>query len=67
MPRNAVGIKENGEVVFFGADGRQAPKSVGMTYEETAQTMVKLGCKEAIYIDGAALLLMPASPKEPMS
>lgn len=52
MPRNAVGIKENGEVVFFGADGRQAPKSVGMTYEETAQTMVKLGCKEAIYIDG---------------
>ena len=23
-----------------------------MTYEETAQTMVKLGCKEAIYIDG---------------
>lgn len=52
MPRNAVGIKENGEVVFFGADGRQAPKSVGMTYEEIAQTMVKLGCKEAIYIDG---------------
>ena len=52
MPRNAVGIKENGEVVFFGADGRQAPKSVGMTYEETEQTMVKLGCKEAIYIDG---------------
>lgn len=52
IPRNAVGIKENGEVVLFGADGRQAPKSVGMTYEETAQTMVKLGCKEAIYIDG---------------
>ncbi|MDO4383356.1 MAG: phosphodiester glycosidase family protein [Eubacteriales bacterium] len=52
IPRNAVGIKENGEVVLFGADGRQAPKSVGMTYEETAQTMVQLGCKEAIYIDG---------------
>ena len=52
IPRNAVGIKENGEVVFFGADGRQAPKSIGMTYEETAQTMVQLGCKEAIYIDG---------------
>ena len=52
IPRNAVGIKENGEVVLFGADGRQAPKSVGMTYEETAQTMVKLGCKEALYIDG---------------
>ena len=52
MPRNAIGIKENGEVVLFGADGRQAPKSVGMSYEEIAQTMVQLGCKDAIYIDG---------------
>lgn len=52
MPRNAIGIKENGEVVFFGADGRQAPKSAGMNFEEIAQTMVKLGCKDAIYIDG---------------
>lgn len=52
MPRNAVGVKADGTVVLFGADGRQAPKSVGLSYYETAEMMLQLGCKDAIYIDG---------------
>lgn len=52
MPRNSIGIREDGTVVLFGADGRQAPKSVGMTLKEVAQTMINMGCREVLYLDG---------------
>lgn len=52
MPRCAVGIKENGEVVIYTADGRQAPKSCGEDARETAKMMVALGCVKALYLDG---------------
>lgn len=51
-PRTMIGIRENGEVVIFMVDGRQAPLSVGMTDLEMAQTMKDLGCKIAINLDG---------------
>ena len=34
MPRNCIGIKADGTVVTFLADGRQSPYSVGMTIDE---------------------------------
>ena len=50
--RTAIGIKEDGSVVMFMVDGRQAPYSVGMTMAEVAAAMEELGCKQAINLDG---------------
>ncbi len=52
-PRAAVGIKADGSVVFFVADGRQAPETCGMPLErELAATMLSLGCVDALALDG---------------
>lgn len=52
MPRCAVGITKEGKVVFFTNDGRQAPTSVGMGWGQTAEFMKKMGCTNALYLDG---------------
>lgn len=51
-PRTAVGIKEDGSVVFFVADGRQQPDSCGMDNAQVANTMAALGCVDALGLDG---------------
>ncbi len=51
MPRNSVGIKADGTIVFLEVDGRQE-KSVGMTLFEIAETLKDMGCVDALYIDG---------------
>ncbi len=51
-PRTAVGIRADGSLVFFVADGRQQPESCGMTYAELAQTMAALGAVDAMALDG---------------
>ena len=50
-PRTCVGIKADGTVVLFQADGTMAPRSVGYTAEEEAHMMVALGCVAAIQLD----------------
>lgn len=57
-PRAAVGIKADGDVVFFIADGRQQPESCGMDYGELAQTMIALGCVDAMALDGGGSATM---------
>lgn len=52
MPRNSIGIKADGTIVTFVADGRQAPYSVGMTYYELAEFLRVNGCVDALYLDG---------------
>ncbi len=52
IPRAAVGIKADGSVVFFEADGRQAPRATGISVYETALIMKELGCVNAVYLDG---------------
>ena len=52
MPRCAVGIKADGSVIIYEADGRQAPKSCGQPIYETAKQMEAMGCVEALYLDG---------------
>ncbi|MBQ7871469.1 MAG: phosphodiester glycosidase family protein [Oscillospiraceae bacterium] len=52
MPRNSIGIKEDGTVVTFLADGRQAPYSVGMGIYDLALFLQKNGCVDALYLDG---------------
>ena len=51
-PRAALGLREDGTLVLFETDGRQAPASVGMTYTEFAGVMEGLGCEDAIILDG---------------
>lgn len=50
-PRTCVGVKADGTVVLFQADGTMAPRSVGYTAAEEAQMMVALGCVAAIQLD----------------
>ena len=52
MPRNSVGIRADGSVVFFEADGRQEPMSIGMSMYEVASFLKDAGCVTAIYLDG---------------
>ncbi|MBQ7792855.1 MAG: phosphodiester glycosidase family protein, partial [Clostridia bacterium] len=51
-PRSVIGIKENGNLVIMMNDGRQAPYSAGFTNHEMAETMIALGCVDAINCDG---------------
>lgn len=63
MPRNSVGIRADGSVVFFQADGRQAPYSVGMTYYELASVLKDAGCVNALYLDGGGSATVAARPE----
>ncbi|HEX7862997.1 MAG TPA: phosphodiester glycosidase family protein [Verrucomicrobiae bacterium] len=50
-PRAAIGWNKD-YIFFVQVDGRQPGHSVGMTYSELAQYMQKLGCQEALNLDG---------------
>lgn len=50
-PRSAVGYTRNGEVVLLAVDGRME-SSKGLTLDELANLMVKLGCVDAMNLDG---------------
>lgn len=52
QPRTAVGVTAEDEVVIVVADGRQSPYSSGYTYMELAEKMLKLGCVDALNLDG---------------
>ena len=51
-PRTAVGLTEDGRVIFFAVDGRRNGYSAGLTLAELASSMWALGCKKAINLDG---------------
>ncbi len=51
-PRTAIGIKADGTVIMFVADGRQAPASCGINTVNLAHTMKALGCVDALSLDG---------------
>lgn len=50
-PRTLVGCNGR-EIVFATVDGRQAGWSVGMRYYELALLMQRLGCRDALNLDG---------------
>jgi hypothetical protein len=52
-PRTAVGWNDK-YIYFVEVDGRQRTLSVGMSLPELAKYLVKLGCKEAMNLDGGA-------------
>ncbi len=49
--RTCVGMKEDGTIVLFQADGTMAPRSVGYTAEEEAKMMIALGCEIVLQLD----------------
>ncbi len=51
-PRTAVGIKADGNIIFYTLDGRQSGHSYGAQLKTLAQRMVELGCVDAINLDG---------------
>jgi exopolysaccharide biosynthesis protein len=52
-PRTVVGVGKNGaELTFLIVDGRQPALSVGMTLGELSNEMLRLGCENAINLDG---------------
>lgn len=52
MPRNSIGIKADGSIVIYVADGRQDPYSVGQTLYSMADFLKAQGVVDAIYLDG---------------
>jgi hypothetical protein len=50
-PRTAVGWNER-HLFLVEVDGRQRDLSVGMTLDELTQFLLKLGCQEAVNLDG---------------
>ena len=48
--RTAIGIKDDGTVVLYTADGGNG--SAGLTLEELAERMLELGCETALNLDG---------------
>ncbi len=52
-PRTGIGISKNGKTVFLVVvDGRQPYLSIGMTLDEFAELFMKLGCYNALNLDG---------------
>jgi len=51
-PRTAVGIKEDGSIIFYVVDGRQPGFSNGVEIKTLARRMEELGCVDALNLDG---------------
>ena len=51
-PRTAVGVKEDGTMLFYVADGRQSGYSGGLTQVDLAEELLRQGCVWAVNLDG---------------
>lgn len=51
-PRTALGVRNDGSVVFYTVDGRLSDHSKGVTLAQLANRMLELGCVEAVNLDG---------------
>ena len=51
-PRTAVGVKADGSVVLYEADGRGANSAAGLSLRDLANEMLAQGCVSAINLDG---------------
>ena len=57
-PRTAVGIKEDGTVIFYVIDGRQSGHSYGVQNTTLAKRLKELGCVDALNLDGGGSTAM---------
>ena len=56
--RTAVGVKPDGDVVIYQIDGEQSKYSAGATANELAEEMLRLGCVQAVCLDGGGSSVM---------
>lgn len=54
QPRTAIGITDNGDIIFKVVDGRNRGVSEGVTGSQLADLMIEEGCVSAAYLDGGA-------------
>jgi len=54
LPRLAVGLTPEHEVVMAAVDGRNFHQALGMTLRDTAKLMSMLGCVDAVNLDGGS-------------
>lgn len=58
-PRTAVGLNATGDkLIILLVDGRKPGVAVGMSYEELATEMRRLGCQQALNLDGGGSSVM---------
>jgi exopolysaccharide biosynthesis protein len=58
-PRTAVGLDASGrKLIILVADGRRPGVSIGLSNDETAAEMLRLGCYQAINLDGGGSTVM---------
>lgn len=60
FPVNSVGLCDDGSVLFYLNDGRQAPISAGMSTAELAAVLLDAGCHTALYLDGGGSATLAA-------
>lgn len=60
-PRTAIGMKDDGTVIFYTIDGRQSGYSVGASESLLAQRLQQLGCTTAICLDGGGSTTLTAT------
>lgn len=51
-PRSALGLKQDGTLLLYAADGRQSGHSLGLTQMDLAKELLKQGCEWAVNLDG---------------
>jgi len=64
-PRTAVGVDDDGDVVFMVVDGRQDGVSEGMTTPEVAEVMAAFAVVDAINLDGGGSTTLVVADPEP--
>ena len=58
-PRTAVGLDATGtRLTLLVVDGRKPKTAVGMSYDELAAEMLRLGCRQALNLDGGGSSVM---------
>lgn len=52
QPRSAIGMRADGTLILYAADGRQSGYSVGLSEADLADELLKQGCIWAVNVDG---------------
>lgn len=51
-PRTAIGVKQDGTLVVYAVDGRQAGYSIGLSQMDVAEELLNQGCQWVVNLDG---------------
>jgi exopolysaccharide biosynthesis protein len=63
-PRTAMGYTADGKLIFLMTEGRNPGTAEGMTLKQQAQTLLSLGCVEALNLDGGGSSCLLLNGKE---